>query len=729
MKKNDDYEEKVFISKKIRFSIDANEDENDEEIIFIHNFFRYRKFEYLEKNNKPCLFNNLIKNEFKNNTIINRNEIKIIEIEQTLSNLNVKISKFLSYKDEEFNCTFMENLYSYAEQIGFENTVGYLFPLLKELQYNNSIKPKIITSFFINFNKLQNFLLNEEHKEKGYKIIINDIVPLIECIFRFRKNEDLLKEASNSLKLIIKKSNNEDKCSKLIPLLILLSQDSNINNQILSINIFNSITEEIGQLLTESFIIPQFIAFSEDSKSEIRLCLINNFINVCNIISYNCLITKILPIYLILSKDENWEIRKKSIQILPSLCKICKSNSISNSLINVFFFGINDNVINVKNTCLEIFGEFIYYLKKEDLEKNKQMINVYVNETLEINISLENNLTLIYNIAYSFPSVLITLKEKISNEIWDEIKIVYFYFFNVNDFKVKLTISSSFKEISKIIGSDKSEKDIAPQILLLFEKNGKDIKNNIIYNLPEYLLSIKNKDVKNQFLKCFNLNRNNNWREQIKYVQSLGNLINVYDIDILEKKIFPKILELCFNKFNKVRKKSIKELSKYLFKYFNDNEDYKNKALIILESFANCIHYHYRQLFVYLIFQFFIKENLFMEIIYPLFYNLSFDKIDNVRISEAKMLNKILKQQNENYKWVLNNKKMLEIIFRFQNDESNEVKNYMKDIKIKEDFSNIKFANDKMKFINESFTNKMEIIYDMYNIHSIYLGVNWLKNK
>ena len=32
MKKNDDYEEKVFISKKIRFSIDANEDENDEEI-------------------------------------------------------------------------------------------------------------------------------------------------------------------------------------------------------------------------------------------------------------------------------------------------------------------------------------------------------------------------------------------------------------------------------------------------------------------------------------------------------------------------------------------------------------------------------------------------------------------------------------------------------------------------------------------------------------------------
>ena len=264
MKKNDDYEEKVFISKKIRFSIDANEDENDEEIIFIHNFFRYRKFEYLEKNNKPCLFNNLIKNEFKNNTIINRNEIKIIEIEQTLSNLNVKISKFLSYKDEEFNCTFMENIYSYAEQIGFENTVGYLFPLLKELQYNNSIKPKIITSFFINFNKLQNFLLNEEHKEKGYKIIINDIVPLIECIFRFRKNEDLLKEASNSLKLIIKKSNNEDKCSKLIPLLILLSQDSNINNQILSINIFNSITEEIGQLLTESFIIPQFIAFKED---------------------------------------------------------------------------------------------------------------------------------------------------------------------------------------------------------------------------------------------------------------------------------------------------------------------------------------------------------------------------------------------------------------------------------------------------------------------------------
>ena len=307
-----------------------------------------------------------------------------------------------------------------------------------------------------------------------------------------------------------------------------------------------------------------------------------------------------------------------------------------------------------------------------------------------------------------------------SIEIWEQIKIVYFSFFHFNDLKLQLTISSSYPEISKIIGIDKSEIDIAPQILLFYDNSDLEIKNNIIFHLPEYLSSINDKNIKFNFLFCFAF-RNRKWREQIKFVKVLGKLIDIYEVDVLEKNIFPNILELCFDSFNKVRKKSIKELSKYLYKYCNINEDYKTKALIILESFGNCIHYHYRQLFIYLTWKFFSDENLFMEHIYELFNNLSFDKIDIVRITQAKFLNKYLKKKNNEYKWIINNKKIQEIIYRFKNDKVKEVKDYMKDFKIKEDFSNFQFDN-KMNLINTKFTNRMGILYDIYKIESIYFG-------
>ena len=243
----------------------------------------------------------------------------------------------------------------------------------------------------------------------------------------------------------------------------------------------------------------------------------------------------------------------------------------------------------------------------------------------------------------------------------------------------------------------------------------------ILFHLPEYLSSINDKKIKSQFLYCFAF-RNRKWRDQIKFVKVLGKLIDIYDIDILDKNIFSTILELCFDSFNKVRKKSIKELSKYLYKYCNINDNYKNNALIILDCFGNCTHYHYRQLFIYLTWKFFSDENLFMEHIYELFNNLSFDKIDIVRITQAKFLNKYLKKENNEYKWIINNKNIQEIIYRFKNDKAKEVKDYMKDFEINKDFSNSQIDNNKKKLINKKFINRMGILYDLYKIESIYFG-------
>ncbi len=703
---------------------EVDEPYDEEDIIFFHHFYKTRKFEIKENIDLIPLFNNLSKNEFSNNTIIDDNEIINIKIDQTLNILNSKIIKFLTYKDTKFNSTFMENLYSYVNQIGFENAVGYLFPLIKDLSFKDSVDPIIIISFLKNLDKLLDFLLKKENKEKGYSIIMTYIIPFIQQIFYSRENDiKLLNEAANSFKLIIKISNDDDKV-KLIRFLINLSQNnSNITIQKLSIEIFNSISESIGYYYTESFIVSQIIAFSEDTRYEIRLCCINNLVNICNVISYNCFINKIFPCYSNLINDNNWEIRKKCIDIIPSLYKICKNDLIyEKKIIDLFLNKIHDNNQKVKNSCLEILSEFLNYLQIPKMGKNNiyLLINFYINESLEIEKFYEDNCTLIQKNVVNFPSILFAFSKLNSIEIWELMKNVYLSFFDFNYFEIQLSITSSFPEISKIIGIHKSEIDIAPKILNLYENSDLEIKNNIIFHLPEYLSSINDKNIKFNFLFCFAF-RNRKWREQIKFVKVLGKLIDIYEVEVLDKNIFPNILELCFDSFNKVRKKSIKELSKYLYKYCNINDNYKNNALIILDCFGNCTHYHYRQLFIYLTWKFFSDENLFMEHIYELFNNLSFDKIDNVRITQAKFLSKYIKKGKDEYKWIINNKKIQEIIYRFKNDKVKEVKDYMKDFKIKEDFSNFQFDN-KMNLINIKFTNRMGILYDIYKIESIYFG-------
>jgi hypothetical protein len=49
-----------------------------------------------------------------------------------------------------------------------------------------------------------------------------------------------------------------------------------------------------------------------------------------------------------------------------------------------------------------------------------------------------------------------------------------------------------------------------------------------------------------------------------------------------------------FETVNKVRIRAAKELSGYLFKYTQTNDEFKINALILLQTFGTCIHYHYR---------------------------------------------------------------------------------------------------------------------------------------
>ena len=177
--------------------------------------------------------------------------------------------------------------------------------------------------------------------------------------------------------------------------------------------------------------------------------------------------------------------------------------------------------------------------------------------------------------------------------------------------------------------------------------------------------------------------------------------------------IFLMCIQLCFDTVNKVRIKAAKILSKLIFQFFNsEDEQYKIKSIVIIRIFATCLHYHYRQLFIFMCKKLIEEESTFMELIFELIENLSYDKIVNVRITLGRFFQKIWMKKQAQFNWIKTNKKILEIIYRLKNDETKDVTNTLEEINIEDvkkglnyqDYSEILVKKD----VNVEFTNKFE---------------------
>ena len=83
-----------------------------EDIIFIHNYYGVKRLEKPNKKAIPISMTFIEYDDLNQELVLDEKEMEGIKTEQLLNVLRPKIEKYLTYKDIEFNCTFMKNLYS-----------------------------------------------------------------------------------------------------------------------------------------------------------------------------------------------------------------------------------------------------------------------------------------------------------------------------------------------------------------------------------------------------------------------------------------------------------------------------------------------------------------------------------------------------------------------------------------------------------------------------------------
>ena len=722
----------------------------EEDIVFYHyGKNNLIKLNYEEKSVATFSFLEYDINTDDDKLELDEKEIENIKTYHVLHVLKPKIELFFSYKNTEFNCNFMSNLYSYAEEIGFEYTNAYLLTLIQDSVEKKNTNANILISFLNNFEKLLIYLKQFDEK---HSVILKKLFPIISKILTTRTETNLLNKAINALKFLIDNITIEECLDNIIPLLIQMANDEeNEMGQMISIQIFSDKASILGGKNIEVYILPMFQCFSENIKEKIRLYCIQYMIPLFQNINYNIIQTKFIKIYLNFSKDKSYLIRKLSCNLLPSVCKtimdnnnnynpetsIKKEDLISKDILEIYNSFTKDE--NMQNNAICIFGEFIPYLNEETIIKNENLLNFYIEHLKKIFKNKYIDSKTIFEACYSFPSVLLSYyskikDEQIKNKNWSLLKPIYLEFIKSKEFRIKNSIASSFGVISSILDEKIFETEICPLITEMYLNNNIKIKNTIITVIPKILLHIKDIKTKLEFLSIYkkgfdSIKHSKTWRDKIHYAKGIKQMGELFDIDIMFKVLVKMLIEMCFDPFNVIRIKAAKTLSIFLLKFLllENNDNYKQNAINILNDFGRCKHYHYRQIFIYLCKKIITNEKIFKEYGLDLLNDLSYDKINNTRYTLSKFLSYIWNKNKKEYEWIKNDEKIIEIIFRLKNDKENEIKKCVENIEINADKIDSQKVLEKIN-VNDKFINEFKDFKDIFNYES-FLGKTWLNKE
>ena len=722
----------------------------EEDIIFYH-FGKTNliKLNYEEKSVAAIPFLEYDMNTEDEKLELDEKEIENIKTYHVLHVLKPKIELYLTYKNIDFNCIFMNNIYSYAEEIGFENTIGYLLPLIQDLMYQKNKNTNILISFMNSFEKLFIFF---KQFDSDHSIILKKLLPILFNILTNKKETNLLNKAVTSLKFLIDNITVEECLDNIVPVLIqMANNEENEAGQMISIQIFSDKASILGGDNIEVYILPMFESFSESINEKLRTYCIQYMIPLFENINFDIIQTKFIKIYRNFSKDKSYLIRKLSCNLLPSVCKtiinnnnnyneeksVKKNDLISKNILEIFNTFIKDK--DNQSNALSIFGEFIPYLNEETILNNEHLLTFYIETLKKLFKNKYQDSKTIYEACYSFPSILLTFYSKIKddqikNKNWYLLKPIYREFINYKDLRIKNSIAASFGVISSILDEKIFENQVMPLILFMFSNNKAKIQNTILTVIPKVLVNMKDIKKRLELLNVYKMGFNaiktyKTWRDKINYIKGIKQMKELFDNDIIFKDLVRMLIEMCFDTFNIVRIKAAKTLSIFFLKFLllNDDNKYRQIVINILNNFAKCKHYHYRQLYIYLCKKIITNEEVFKKYGYDLLNDLSYDKIVNTRYTLSNFLKIIWNKNKTEYNWIKNDSKIFEIIYRLKNDNENEVKTCLVNIDLNCDKIDVKKNLEKIK-VNDKFVDEFK---DFKNIFGFLpnLGKVWVKEK
>ncbi|KAL7327508.1 hypothetical protein PS15p_205927 [Mucor circinelloides] len=275
---------------------------------------------------------------------------------------------------------------------------------------------------------------------------------------------------------------------------------------------------------------------------------------------------RLLPLYLKLSVDTIWHVRRSCVFALPLLCEVLPQDMKKTIAIEGVELFKNDVSRNVRNSLADITGEVISKFLPEDWKETGNPGEV-PEELLDFFLSLGNTTTTsanqmykmdterIHNCAYNFPAVVLTA----GVGYWDShLKDTYLNLTKDYQLKVRRTFAYSLHDIARIIGPERTERDLV-QIFALYLMDLDDVKQGVLEHLSEFLnvLAVSSRNEYIPILAEVWDGVMNNWHLRDILANQLRDIARLFDASRVVEHILPLAIRACHDEFASVRETGV----------------------------------------------------------------------------------------------------------------------------------------------------------------------------
>ena len=569
---------------------------------------------------------------------------------------SISLLEDLQSQDNKTKINAIHNLTNISLALGCEATRKELLPYLKNC-INNEEEDEILI-------ELAKILSNFLTCIGGIKYI-NELLNIFEVILSIDE-PGIRKEAINSLKNILNQIGNiKDIEKELMNLINKFYSSDDVNQKLSALNIIILVYQNL-----------------EENNKKIVINFLENFSNSNNLSIRKELISELIKI----TKYLNIDIIKKFIETLIK----DENENIKVDIINL--------IISLKDhkDLLQII-DYIYDL----IQKLSEDLN------FKVRLSLINNLPEILN----FPKITYNFKQLVLN--------IYIKFLEDNEDQIRNACCLNLEEITKLLINEINFNKLLQNLNKLTKDQKTFVRNSLAENIFKICPLLNKKQLNEIIFPMFNdLIKDENFDIRINLINNIINLSKNFELNnisnFITDKIIPSIIEISQNKSWRIRHKIINiipnfvnqknfmkdifpiclnyltdhvfdirnEGSKLLCNIYKDmnNSEFENKLIEKLNSMSNLTNYLIRNTCVIFIKYFIEKINekiyfdFFQKKLIFLVYKLSNDKISNVRMNCAFILNKVKNCDFENKS---NNDKIQTFIDKLKKDEDKDVINIL----------------------------------------------------
>ena len=529
---------------------------------------------------------------------------------EDLQNPDIKIKK-----------NAFQNLRGISLALGRERTRKELLPYLKscidEEEDEIIIELAKVLSNFIDciggkqyikelLNLLEIILTIDDHFVRLE--ILNTIKSVVKQIGKVSEIESDLINIINNL------YNSEDINQKksAMNLLIFLYKDLNSNNKTVALNYFDkflvdnniSVKKELLNEITEislelsiDYIKKMINVILKDKNDSMRIDIVNIMMSIRNHKNINEFIETIYDLIPKLSEDTNWRVRLTVSDKLNDFLNFPNINNNSKQIsTNIFAKLLEDPEAEIRNICCLRLVEITKTLKEEN----------------------------------NFDKILQNLRKLEKDQ---------------KNF-VKGALASNVLKICELIGPKKTNDYIFPIFLTLIKDENIEIRMSLINNLSELNKVIEiNNIIESIMPPIKEISANKSWRVRIQIMEIVPVLAKLFNQHLFMTNIFPICITSLMDSVFSIREASCK-LFVTIYKD-TKNEEFEKKLLEKLNELCLSSSYLLRNTALVYI-KFYIEKledkiylDFFEKKLVGIVFNLSKDKIANVRINCAFILNKI----------------------------------------------------------------------------------------